>query len=278
MTTNKKAKAEAKKPAPPATAATALAKIRAEIDAIAPSDLAPINLDIPQAVSIALGAAPNLHGMHNDITKQLPMLAIRNVDELETYALAAWYAHLLAQPADAGPRTVKELDDEATPLRENLLSDAEALARRDLLPTGTVEHIRSGSGQVDKANDLVALSTLFSLHWDQVKDKTAATQVEVARAGVLGPLLLAALGVREHGVAPLPSDASVLRAKAFTLFVRAYDECRRAATFLRWHEDDADTLVPSLYKGRGGRGPGAPAEPPPAGQAAAGQASGTQGS
>src|SRR5262249_38423350 len=144
-----------------------------------------------------------------------------------------------------------------------LLSDAEALARRGLLPVDVVEHIRSGQGQVDKANDLVALSALFTLHWAEVKEKTAATEEEVARAAVLGPLFLSALGARDHGTAVTPSDASVLRAKAFTLFVRTYDEARRAAAYLRWHEDDVDDLVPSLYKGRGGRPSPTPAAPSP---------------
>jgi hypothetical protein len=76
----------------------------------------------------------------------------------------------------------------------------------------------------------------------------------VRRAGELGPELLAALGVREHGVAPGPSEAADRRARAFTLFVDAYDQTRRAVTYLRWKEDDVETIAPSLYKGRGGRG------------------------
>lgn len=36
---------------------------------------------------------------------------------------------------------------------------------------------------------------------------------------------------------------------------RAYDDARRAVTYLRWHEDDADEIAPSLYAGRGGRRP-----------------------
>jgi hypothetical protein len=35
--------------------------------------------------------------------------------------------------------------------------------------------------------------------------------------------------------------------------VHAYDQTRRAVIYLRWNEGDADTIAPSLYKGRGGR-------------------------
>ena len=60
------------------------------------------------------------------------------------------------------------------------------------------------------------------------------------------------------------------RVRAYTLFVRAYDQCRRAATYLRWGEEDADEIAPSLFANRGGRkggveGEGAEAAAPPGG-------------
>ncbi|WP_437907778.1 hypothetical protein WME95_07775 [Sorangium sp. So ce327] len=33
--------------------------------------------------------------------------------------------------------------------------------------------------------------------------------------------------------------------------MRADDQTRRAVAYLRWDEGDADTIAPSLYKGRG---------------------------
>jgi hypothetical protein len=123
---------------------------------------------------------------------------------------------------------------------------------------------------MDTASDLVALSALFSGSWSEIAGKTAATEEEVRRAGELGPEILAALGVREHGAAPGPSDAADKRARAFTLFVNAYDQNRRAVAYLRWNEGDVESIAPSLYKGRGGRGASprdtdaAPQEDPPA--------------
>ncbi|WP_437591731.1 hypothetical protein [Sorangium sp. So ce1000] len=74
-----------------------------------------------------------------------------------------------------------------------------------------------------------------------------------SRAGEIGPQLLAALGVREHGKGPGPTEAADKRARAFALLVHAYDQTRRAIAYLRWNEGDADSIAPSLYKGRGGR-------------------------
>lgn len=114
----------------------------------------------------------------------------------------------------------------------NLLGDGEALARRGYLDQALLEEIRAGQGHLDLANDLVALSALFADSWDGIRDRTVATEAEIDRAAELGPLILAALGVREHGPAPGPTDAADRRARAFTLFVRAYDQARRAVTYL----------------------------------------------
>ncbi|WP_437717274.1 hypothetical protein WMF45_13170 [Sorangium sp. So ce448] len=91
----------------------------------------------------------------------------------------------------------------------------------------------------------MALSALFSGSWPEIAGKTAATEAEVRRAGEFGPELLAALGVREHGAAPGPSEAADRRARSFTLLVDAYDQTASAAGpalpgwlhFLFWNAD-----------------------------------------
>ncbi|MFS8069892.1 MAG: hypothetical protein ACMG6S_26300, partial [Byssovorax sp.] len=49
-----------------------------------------------------------------------------------------------------------------------------------------------------------------------------------------------------------PAEAADRKLRAFTLFTNAYDQVRRGVMYLRWDEGDADSLAPSLYKGRGG--------------------------
>ncbi|WP_437816579.1 hypothetical protein [Sorangium sp. So ce1078] len=249
---NKK-KPAPKKPAAPPQAAAAFDKALPEIDALSPDRLIAINLDIPRMVSQVLGVLPGLLALRSDIAERLQKHDVALLDRLETYALAAWYAHLVWLSSGGAENALKPLLEEAVPLRENLLSDAEALARRGLLDAETVAEIRAGQGHIDTANDLVALSALFSGSWSEIAGKTAATEEEVKRAGEIGPQLLAALGVREHGKGPGPTEAADKRARAFALLVHAYDQTRRAVAYLRWNEGDADTIAPSLYKGRGGR-------------------------
>jgi hypothetical protein len=64
--------------------------------------------------------------------------------------------------------------------------------------------------------------------------------------------LLVALGAREqpNAGAPNPTDPAEQRVRAYTLFVKAYEETRRAVAYLRWHEGDLDDIMPSLFANR----------------------------
>ncbi len=159
------------------------------------------------------------------------------IESLRQTALGAWYAHLITMPGKSGG-SAKELLERGTPLRAKLLKAADALADAELLDAAAVARIREGSGNIDKANDLVALAALFSQSWDVIHDKAAITREQVDEAALLGPSLLVALAEE-----PLPKsdDANDRRQRAFSLLVRAYDEIRRAVTFVRWAEGDADT-------------------------------------
>ncbi|MFS8064827.1 MAG: hypothetical protein ACMG6S_00520, partial [Byssovorax sp.] len=197
----------AAKPAEPPKAEAAFELIKPELAKLSPDSLGKINLDISQAVSIALGVLPGLCRLRPSLAK-LPDFEIALFDKLETYALGAWYAHLLALPPASASNPVQPLLEEATTLRTRLLGDAEALAARGLLDRESVQTIRSGQGNMDIANDLVALSALMGASWAKIEHKTAASAEEVHRAGDLGPLLIAALGVREHGARVTPAEAA----------------------------------------------------------------------
>ena len=77
-------------------------------------------------------------------------------------------------------------------------------------------------------------------------------QSEVDRANQTADTLLTAVGMREQAPARV-ADATETRLLAYNLLLRDYGEVRRAVSFLRWHQGDADTLAPSLFAGRGPR-------------------------
>lgn len=243
------------RPSSPPDAEAAYDALEPELVALESDELATINLDVPQVTSLVLGAVPGIDELSDEIVK---LIDPRHVHNLRNYALAAWYAHLQALPPTKS--ALRALIEEATELRNTLLGDAENLARRGYFDSEAVAIIRAGQGHVDLANDLVALAAMFTHQRDEIAGKTPATEAEIARARKLGPELISALGKRDRNESA--SFAADRRARAFTLLVRAYDQVRRALTFLRWNEGDADVIAPSLYKSRNARSKGLPVEPP----------------
>lgn len=239
-------------PSAPNAAADAFAKVEPELASLAAEALAPVTIDLQSAVASVLAAAPRIREHHDAIVEQLPKHPISALEKLETYAQAAWYAHLLHTYSSASPESAKALIEEGTRLRDGLLIAAEALAHRNLLDADAVAGIRKGTGNVDLAGDLTALADLFRESWGKVSSKTAVEKTEIDRAAELGPAVLVASAAKKHKT----TDTEAQRARAFTLLVNAYDACRQALAYLRWKEGDADTIAPSLFKKRPGRKPG----------------------
>lgn len=250
---SKSPKANAAKPGIPAEAAKAFIEVEPQLAAMSADDLTPITTDIPRAVAIAVGAVPHIAKLRDDAAK-LPGFDITNIDRLGVYALAAWYTHLLGMP-EATESALAGLLDEGRPLRETMLLAAELMAHLGYFNKKAVEDIRAGQGNLDTANDLVALAALFTSGWALVENKSPVEWAHVERAAILGPQILIALGARNQPGAKV-SDGTTppeRRVRAYTLFTRAYDQCRRAVTYLRWDQGDADEIAPSLFANRGPR-------------------------
>jgi hypothetical protein len=247
----------------PHEAAAAYLRMQGEI-AAASGEGGRITLHVPTAVTIALGALPNLDALREVIRVELPNVDLGRLAKLRDYALAALYTHLIAIRQADGDEALRPLFVEASPLRERLLRSAELLAYFGAVSAQHVTAIRSGTGYLDAANDLIELARLFRTHWGEVAGRTPITQAEVSRAAELGALLLDALGRRRVGTdgAGQPGKDEEERLRAFWLFFWAYEDARRAVTFLRWYEGDVDTLVPSLFLARRRRAssPDAPAD------------------
>ncbi|AUX42903.1 hypothetical protein SOCE26_043410 [Sorangium cellulosum] len=244
-------------PSSPAAALAAYGRVEPKLLELGPEDLVTVYVEVPRAVSSVLAALPHLREMREEIVRDLPNHPIEMLDELEDYVLAAWYADLLYS-TPASELDTKKLTEEASTLREGLLVAAEALAYRNLLDKQRVADIRKGRGHSDLAGDLVALAELFRGSWDKVRAKTAVEDAELERAADLGVRLLAALAAKPgkgSAAAPKITDASDRRARAISLVAKAYEECRRAVAYLRWHDGGDGELAPSLLQKPRGRRP-----------------------
>lgn len=229
--------------------------IAAELEALQEDELAQINVDIMVAVTTALGCISALRRFRPELA-QLPGFDVERFDKLETYARAAGHAHARHWRVTSGP-DVSALVEAATRLREILLADAGALGRRGLIDAAQLGGLKGAVGYRNLAFDLSALSSVLREAWPRLEGKTATTRSELDEARSLADRLLTAVGVREQS-ASATSPSALARQRAFTLFIRAYDQTRRAFTYLRWDEDDLDELVPSVYERRASRKAAAP--------------------
>jgi hypothetical protein len=235
-------------------ATRAFESIRDEIVAVPAEALRAVNLDVPRAARQGLVVADRLAPLWAELST-MSHLDLARARKLPISALALLHAHELAELPDESTVPLAELLVEAVPLRADLLQTAEMLAHFGLVSRERVALIRRGHGHADTAGDLQALGLLLGGAWSSIKGKVAITRAQVDRAIPLSAQLQRAIGVREADPDPLleRSDPRRVRAQALTLFMGAYDECRRGISHLRWHERDAAEIVPSLYRGRGGR-------------------------
>jgi hypothetical protein len=227
-------------------------RVEAELQAIPEEDLVIINLEILSAVATVLGTLPELRALRERFAN-LPDFDLVRFDKLRDYALALGHAHMMYRAAVGPSDGLAELAADVAELRDILAADAMALAKRKIIDEAQVLKLRGGSGYKNVASEVGSLVGLLTQHWDQVQGRSALQKQELEHAGRRAQELLTAVGVKEQSPA-LASAAADVRQRAFTLFVNAYDDARRAVSYLRWHKGDEHEIAPSLYSGHGGRG------------------------
>ncbi len=160
-----------------------------------------------------------------------------------------------ASGRDRAPRcngaggSAREVGRAGTVARSQLIADLESLTAHGALRQVPEHCSVRQRGHLGLAADLGTLATLFREHWTLIENKTPLSRRELDELSELSCRLMSGIGVRRHRKKN-ERRAAALRARAFTHFVRAYDEVRRAVCYLRWHHDDADTIILSLYAKR----------------------------
>lgn len=195
-----------------------------------------------------LGALPEIRALRDDLAK-LAKLDMALVDGLEEYAEAAAVANARFVTATTPEEDIVALNEEGLKLRDTLRTDALALAQRGLIDPDGFKGIQGLVGYKNVGFDLIDWAILMQNSWQKIEGKTALTAAEVEHAMDLGERIVRAAGVRDQAPEAV-GDVARIRRQALALLVNAYEEVRRGVTFLRWREDDVETIAPSLYTGR----------------------------
>jgi ATP/maltotriose-dependent transcriptional regulator MalT len=238
-------------------------RVAAEIDAVAPESLTPMNLDVVTATMIVQGVAHRVLSYRERIAK-LPEFDMRVVDRLADYAKAAGYLSVtnLKTPS---PKEAEAIVAEASALKAQLLAWAVPLVAAGHFAEQAVAAIREGTGYKDHAADMVALVALYRGRWESVRSIIGVTEKDLTRAAELGAALWSIAAKREVPERSAAEGSTRLRA-AWSLVDLAYAECRRAVEYLRPRNVPLEDILPSLRRnaGRNASQPEAqPTEPAP---------------
>jgi hypothetical protein len=229
----------------------AFLKFEAQIRGIGRDDLHHQNLDVSASVATIYGAAPRASVFEPEIA-QLPFCDHPLIHSIPEMRLAVLH---LQNERNASTRRASELAplvEQGTALLELMVTDVKGLILRKLLPADALGEYDSSNGYQALANNLGLVSNLAMRHWAAIEGRSGMTKDDVTRASTLNTDIVRVIGQRTNDESEAPAFA-LLRAQAFTLLVRAYEELRRAIGYLRYHHGDADDITPSLYAGRGGR-------------------------
>lgn len=229
----------------------AFARLAEKIRADSVGELAPVNLDVMSAVRTTEGILPKIANQRATIAKQLPSFDVQLFDELEDRALALGHAQTVYENAQLPPPILPSLYDEATSAHDIALAEAKMLIKRGLLPEQSLSRLKGGNGFRNLIDDMFALSEALKSHWEKVSTRTTLTLDELNHMEGIADRMNQTLGIREQ-MPELQASAARDRQSAYTLFVQAYGEVRAAIAYVRRKEDDVDSIMPSLFAGRGG--------------------------
>jgi hypothetical protein len=236
----------------PLTLKAALDSQRDALTQMSPSEInRTIRVDASAAAGIAIGSLPRIEKHRDAIAEQFGAEGVSFLDDLPILAYATEQANVELTAADSDS-DLTALAAEVLEDHQLLLTDADALANRKLIERARIDAGRPVQGYRTLVTSTLVLVSLLREHWSVVEEKTPLTLEELAAIELRSQRMIQRLNEREQGSSRLP--AAEMRVRALSKLQRTYGEVRRMLTYIRWWEEDADSIAPSLYTSRRARG------------------------
>jgi hypothetical protein len=207
-------------------------------------------LDATVAGTIAAATAKKVLPFRGALVAIFGAAAGTRVDELPKLARATQQADIAAAAA-AAPSDLSAMHEEVRDAYDLLSADAQGMVHRKLIPAHELDKTKDIQGYEATVRSTLILVAVLRRYWEQVKDQTPLTEADLDRTQRTAERMLDTKGDRDQGVPQVP--ANELRLRALSLLIRTYREIFREVQYLRFWEGDADTIVPSLWSGRGRR-------------------------
>jgi hypothetical protein len=223
----------------------ALEAVRPELLAMPEDKLLRHNtLDVAQAVETVRGNTKDLMRVRAAVEAQFGAEAAARIDRLPLLAGAARQAEVDATHVLKGV-DLGLLSKEVLSLHEERLGEAVVLARRGVFPMERVDACRPIQGYRAQWMGLKALVSLLREHMAAAQAEIKLSQETLDHSDAVASRLSDAIGERNETTLRVP--ALEMRLRAISMLVAVYDDVVRDVNWVRWREDDADDIAPSLW-------------------------------
>lgn len=226
---------------------SAFERVLPELLLLPENELRTIALDIPAAVITVYGTIKEVMALRPQLAK-LSTFDISHVDKLKDYARALSYIHGIYLAATTTPEELDSLAVEASTLRERYLSEVRWLTHHGVVHEDRLKNLKGANGRKNIAVDLNVLVGILQSVWPQIQGKTLTSSQDLEHASFVSTRVQELLGDDEQGPAVV-AEVTDQRVRAYTKLMDVYESVQRAVAFLRGAKYDADTIVPTLFKG-----------------------------
>jgi hypothetical protein len=208
-------------------------------------------LDASAATGIVIGSLPRIAEHRAEVVAQFGDPAAALLDDLPVIAYASEQANIELVAADSAS-DLSAVHEQVLEDHKLLVTDADALGNRKLIDPQRIDAGRPIQGYRTTVTSVLVLVALLREHWPVISGKTPLTTADLDRIEARAQRMLQRLNERDQGSNRIP--AVEMRVRAFSMLMKSYGEVRRMLTYVRWWQEDADTIAPSLWSGRRGRG------------------------
>jgi hypothetical protein len=223
-------------------------RLSTEIAAVPDDQVVQVNVEIPVAVTTVLGAIPEIRKLRAQLVEELPKFSVERFDKLEAYTLAVAHAHTLHMASGIPVESLPALVEQCMAFRDTFQISVKMLAHHGLVDGTRLRELKGTTGYRQIAFDVFLLAQILRESWAKIEGKTPLQLAELNQAESLADRLTTAVGERDQA-AQGTSDTASMRTRAFTLFIKTYNEVRRAVAYLA--PSDSDEIAPTVYIGVG---------------------------
>ena len=224
----------------------ALASAKAKAAAIPEEKLLPVRVDITEAAFGVMGSMPAIE------TKRESILAIFGDEGRQTLDAVLPAVNLVLEAnAEHTAATDPGLEAEALELfqkRVFLLSIVNAAIARRVCDGRILTKLMGGQSYVALAHDIMVLIRFLTGLLPKLGD-VKLSSAELRTLQLEAQAFGGKVGQRDRARANA-SVTGMERSRAYTHFVRSYDQARKLVNFVRWHFGDAEQIAPSIFAGR----------------------------